>query len=139
MLQDLTDLNIDGCTAITYFSGDNNQLSDASIFYRCGEITHISLPGNNITSFDPSNLPMLGALDLADNDLKGTLDISTMPDLNMQTDVTGNPSLEKLYISESQATALRMPFFNVQIKWDEETTEVLIVDENGEVIPNPGA
>ena len=135
----LTDLNIDGCTAITYFSGDNNQLSDASIFYQCGEITHISLPGNNITSFDPSNLPMLGALDLADNDLKGTLDISTMPDLNMQTDVTGNPSLEKLYISESQATALRMPFFNVQIKWDEETTEVLIVDENGEVIPNPGA
>ena len=135
----LTDLNIDGCTAITQFSGDNNQLSDASIFYQCGEITHISLPGNNITSFDPSNLPMLGALDLADNDLKGTLDISTMPDLNMQTDVTGNPSLEKLYISESQATALRMPFFNVQIKWDEETTEVLIVDENGEVIPNPGA
>ena len=135
----LTDLNIDGCTAITYFSGDNNQLSDASIFYQCSEITHISLPGNNITSFDPSRLTKLGALDLADNDLTGEINVSTMPSLNMQVDVTDNPSLEKLYISEGQAAALEMPFFNVQIKWDEETTEVLIVDENGEVIPNPGA
>ena len=100
-------------------------------------LTYLDVRNNSLTDLNIDGCT--GALDLADNDLKGTLDISTMPDLNMQTDVTGNPSLEKLYISESQATALRMPFFNVQIKWDEETTEVLIVDENGEVIPNPGA
>ena len=70
----LTSLNVSGCTALTYLDCYYNNLTSLDVS-GCTALTYLDCGGNNLTSLDVSGCTALTELDCCDNNLT-SLDVS---------------------------------------------------------------
>ena len=109
----LTSLDVSGCTDLDYLTCDNNQLTSLDVS-GCTDLGSLSCDNNQLTSLDVSGCTDLGSLSCDNNQLT-SLDVSGYTKLfrlycdnNRLTslDVSGCTELFRLYCSNNQLTIL---------------------------------
>jgi Leucine-rich repeat (LRR) protein/putative cell wall-binding protein len=114
----LTFLNLSGCTTLTSLSCDNNQLTSLNLS-GCTSLTRLDCPSNQLTTLDLSGCTSLTSLSCYDNQLT-SLDLSNLTTLtslychnNQLTslDLSSITSLTLLYCSNNQLTSLDLSGF----------------------------
>ena len=111
----LTSLDVSGCTTLTKLDCNNNQLTSLDVSERTA-LTKLGCSKNSLTRLDVSDCTSLGQLDCSDNPLT-SIDLSNCKSLKEFTwnkkeltslDVSGCTSLTKLECNENQLTSLKV-------------------------------
>ena len=111
----LTSLDVSGCTTLTKLDCNNNQLTSLDVSGRTA-LTKLDCSENPLTRLDVSDCTSLGQLDCSDNPLT-SIDLSNCKSLKEFTwnkkelaslDVSGCTSLTKLECNENQLTSLKV-------------------------------